>query len=153
MHAVGSRCSRLRLTGAAALLIGAMMLTAPAIAQTAKAKADPEMVAENRVWIDEHARWQADHLAAARRLEAVVAVLKGRQTSLGDHGAQVRAHDAALAKGKADAAEIAAHAWLRAAHEEERIAHNDLMNAIELIELEVAKEQARERADRIRARP
>lgn len=148
--------SRLWLPAAAAVLMSGAMLAAPAAAQgTAqggRAKADPHMLAENRVWIDEHSRWQSEHLAAARRLETVIAALKGLDTSLDDHGAQVRAHVAALAKGGASEAEIAAHAMLRAAHEEERIAHHDLMNAIELIELEMAKEQARERTDRVRDR-
>ena len=40
---------------------------------TAQGKADPHMLAENQVWIDEHSRWQSEHLATARRLEAVIA--------------------------------------------------------------------------------
>lgn len=161
MNIAGSRLFRLCLprlcvSAAAALLMAGGMLAAPAAAQGAaqggRAKADPHMLAENRVWIDEHSRWQSEHLAAARRLEAVIAALKGLDTSLDDHGAQVRAHVAALAEGKDVEAQIAAHALLRAAHEEERIAHHDLMNALQLIELEIAKEQAREPSDRVRDR-
>jgi hypothetical protein len=156
MKTAGSRLSRVCQfrfwMPVAALLMSGAMLAAPAAAQGTRAKADPHMLAENRVWIDEHSRWQSEHLAAARRLETVVAALKGLDTTLDDHGAQVRAHVAALAEGKNADAQIAAHALLRAAHEEERIAHHDLMNAIELIELEMAKEQARERTDRVRDR-
>jgi hypothetical protein len=144
--------SRLFLSLATALLLAGGLLAVPAAAQAARAKVDPHMLAENQVWIDEHSRWQSEHLAAARRLEVVVAQLKGLDSSLDEHGAQVRAHNSALLKGADSEAEIAAHAWLRAAHEEERMAHHDLMNAVELLELEVAKEQARERSDRVRAR-
>lgn len=151
MNAVGAFPSRLFLSCAAVLLLLGALLAVPAVAQGARA--DPHMLAENQVWIDEHSRWQSEHLAAARRLEAVIAALKGLDSSLDEHGAQVRAHNAALAKGGDSHAEIAAHARLRAAHEEERSAHNDLMNAVELLELEIAKEQARERSDRLRARP
>lgn len=142
--------SRLCLSLAAALLLVGVVLADPVAAQAVKV--DPHMLAENQVWIDEHSRWQSEHLAVARRLEAVVAELKGLDSSLDEHGAQVRAHNAALLKGSDTAAETTAHAWLRAAHEEERMAHHDLMNAVELLELEIAKEQARERSDRVRAR-
>lgn len=152
MKSVGPRWCRLCLSGAAFLLLAGGVLAVPTAAQGAKLRTDPHMRAENQVWIDEHARWQSEHLAAARRLEAVIAALKGLDSSLDEHGAQVRAHVAALAAGKDTDAQIAAHALLRAAHEEERMAHHDLMNAIELLELEIAKEQARERSDRVRDR-
>lgn len=69
-----------------ALFAISALVCAPVMAQAkdgAKNGAEaltPEQAADRRVWTDELARWNAEHMAAARKLEFVVAALKRHDT-------------------------------------------------------------------------
>jgi len=107
-----------------------LLLGTPALAQKAKAPGlSPDKAADQVVWIDEHARWNSEHMAAARRLEAVVKALKDHNTGFDIHGAELRAHGT---EGDA-AGVIAAHPRLRTAHEQARNVHHDLMDAVDTL--------------------
>lgn len=89
-----------------------------------------EQAADRQVWMDEHARWNAEHLAAARRLEDVVTALKQHNTGFDLHGAELRRHgsDPAAVEGPTQA-----HPRLRTAHEQARNVHDDLMDAVDTL--------------------
>ncbi len=112
----------------------AMAAAVPAAGQGRAAPATPrlteEQAADRQVWIDEHARWNAEHMAAARRLEEVVAALRQHNTGFDVHGTELRAHGSV-----ANAAETPtqAHPRLRTAHEQARNVHDDLMDAVDAL--------------------
>jgi hypothetical protein len=88
---------------------------------------DPKLAVEHRSWIDDQARWNAQHMAAARRLEAVAAALRRHDTSFDQHGAELREHDRRVIAAGHDRASRARHDRLRAAHAEAARAHARLM--------------------------
>lgn len=89
----------------------------------------PEQAADRRVWTDELARWNAEHMAAARKLEFVVAALKRHDTGFDLHESEVRAHGTQA--GDADTTSV--HPQLRTAHEQARNVHDDLMDAVDAL--------------------
>ena len=126
------------------LAVPLMLAAAPALAQAGKrsspkssspqisspvSQLSPEQAADRLVWIDEHARWNAEHMAAARRLEAVVMALKQHDTGFDLHGQELRDH------GNAGGSETLAvtHTRLRTAHEQARNVHDDLMDAVDVL--------------------
>jgi hypothetical protein len=117
-----------------AILLMPLLLAAPALAQAGKTPAQavrlsPEQAADRLVWIDEHARWNAEHMAAARRLEAVVAALRQHNTGFDLHGQELRDH------GTTPSSESlpVTHTRLRTAHEQARNVHDDLMDAVDVL--------------------
>ncbi|GGI71152.1 hypothetical protein GCM10007973_05180 [Polymorphobacter multimanifer] len=90
----------------------------------------PEQAADRQVWIDEHARWNAEHMAAARRLEEVAASLKRHDTGFDQHGQELRVHGTDTAGA---GAVLQAHPRLRTAHEQARNVHDDLMDAVDVL--------------------
>lgn len=88
---------------------------------------DPQLAVEHRSWIDDQARWNAQHMAAARRLEAVAAALRRHDTSFDRHGAELRDHERQIIVAGHDRASRARHDRLRAAHAEAERAHARLM--------------------------
>lgn len=108
------------------------MMAAPALAQAPRGGLTIEERAEAQVWVDEHARWNAEHMAAARRLEAIVASLKRHDSNFDRHGNRLRGHAAATAGSGREAAAIA-QARLRADHEEARSAHHHLMADVDAL--------------------
>jgi hypothetical protein len=88
-----------------------------------------DQAADRQVWIDEHARWNAQHMVAARRLEAVVAALKQHNTGFDIRGRELREHGTAAATVSA----TAMHPRLRTAHEQARNVHDDLMDAVDML--------------------
>lgn len=112
---------------ALSLLLAAAVPAAPA------APAETARIAEHRSWIDDHARWNAQHMAAARRLEVVVAALRRHDTSFDRHGSELRDHQRS-AEGDLTPAVAARHARLRAAHAEAARSHKRLMD--EVVDLE-----------------
>jgi hypothetical protein len=111
------------------VVVAAMLMMAPAQAQTGPSV---EEAAEQRVWIDEHARWNAEHMAAARRLSEIAEALKRHDSNFDRHGNALRGHAAAAARlGRADAARLQAR--LRAEHEEARSAHHHLMADVDAL--------------------
>jgi hypothetical protein len=117
-----------------AMVAAVMAGAAPAVAEQATAAAQAsrlsaDKAADRQMWIDEQARWNAQHMAAARRLEAVVAALKQHNTGFDIHGNELRAHGTQ----KSEAEIVAAHPRLRSAHEEARSVHHDLMDAVDVL--------------------
>jgi len=107
-----------------------VLLSVPVMAVAAeKTTLSPDQAADRLVWIDEHARWNAQHMAAARKLEAVVAALKGHETGFDLHEREVRAHGTAA--GDKDV--TSAHPRLRTAHEQARNVHDDLIDAVDAL--------------------
>jgi hypothetical protein len=115
-----------------AVVAMAMLVATPALAQRQPLGLSIEEQAEKQVWVDEHARWNAAHMAAARQLEEVVAALKRHDSNFDAHGNALRGHGDATA-GSSRAAAAAAHARLRAAHEEARSAHHHLMADVDAL--------------------
>lgn len=89
-----------------------------------------EQAADRQVWMDEHARWNAEHMAAARRLEEVVAALRQHDTGFDLHGRELRAHGSGAT---GDETVTQAHPRLRTAHEQARNVHDDLMDAVDVL--------------------
>jgi hypothetical protein len=119
------------------LMAVALMIATTATSATAKNRPQlattqltAEQAADRQVWMDEHARWNAEHLAAARRLEAVVAALKQHNTGFDLHGVELRAHGQ---DSNASETLLQAHPRLRAAHEQARNVHDDLMDAVDTL--------------------
>jgi hypothetical protein len=110
---------------------------------------DGRLVLEHRAWVDDHARWNAQHLAAARRLEAVVAALRRHDTSFDRHGAELRQHELQVTKSGHGAATRARHARMRAAHAEAAVSHKRLMDEVSDLERTIAADLA---ADRFKSR-
>ena len=114
------------------IILAAALFAAPAMAQRAGAGLTIEERAEQQVWIDQHARWNAEHMAAARRLAEIAATLKGHNSNFDSHGSRLRGHSAATA-GQSRVTAATAQARLRAAHEEARSAHHHLMADVDAL--------------------
>ena len=111
-------------------IVPGLVSGAPAAAQgqAPMANLTAEQAADRQVWIDEHARWNAEHMAAARRLDQVAAALRQHNTGFDLHGNELRLHGT-LPGGAAAATQ--AHPRLRTAHEQARNVHDDLMDAVD----------------------
>ena len=134
-------------------LVMVVLMAGVAIMPAKAQQIGAERAAEQRVWEEEHARWNAEQLSAARRLEAIAAMLKSKTTSLDEHGRAVRDHGAGLRGPDGGAAQAMMHAQLRAWHAEERVAHHDMIDDIDALEQEVRKEQGRDLAARLKDKP
>ena len=111
------------------VIVSVAILAAPTMAQKAADGMTIEAQAEQQVWIDEHARWNAEHMAAARRLTDISAALKRHDTNFDAHGNALR-----VQMRTTDRAESArTQARLRAAHEEARSAHHHLMADVDAL--------------------
>ncbi|MBU6166625.1 MAG: hypothetical protein KGQ52_10915 [Alphaproteobacteria bacterium] len=119
------------------IMVGAVA-SAGVQAQTQAVPPDPRLAAEHRGWIDDHARWNAQHLAAARRLEAVAAALRRHDTSFDQHGIELRAHDRRVSTDGHGSALRDQHARLRAAHAEAAASHRRLMAEVADLERTIA---------------
>lgn len=112
------------------VLATAMLLAAPVVAQPIGLTI--EEMAEQQVWMDEHARWNSEHMAAARRLAEIVESLKRHDSNFDLHGSALREHPAAMARlGRTEVARMQAR--LRAEHEEARSAHHHLMADVDAL--------------------
>lgn len=114
------------------LIVAAMLMAAPVMAQAPKGLTVEE-AAEQQVWIDEHARWNAEHMAAARRLIEIVESLKRHDSNFDMHGNALRGHVAAAAAGRSRAEVARLQAQMRAEHEEARSAHHHLMADVDAL--------------------
>lgn len=112
------------------VILAMVALSTPALAQRSFTGMTIEERAEQQVWIDEHARWNAQHMAAARRLEAIVAALKRQDSNFDRHGNRLRNHGTAMT-GRDRQAAAQAQARLRAEHEEARLAHHHLLSEVD----------------------
>ncbi|WP_372915382.1 hypothetical protein [Sandarakinorhabdus sp.] len=104
------------------------------LAVAAALPTDPRAATEHHSWIDDHARWNSQHMAAARRLEAVSAALRRHDTSFDQHGSELRDHERRIAKSGHDRAARDRQGALRAAHAEAARSHNRLMAEVEDLE-------------------
>jgi hypothetical protein len=104
-----------------------LMLAAPAAAAP---EADTAMAAEEIAWVDEHARWNAEHMAAARRLQEVAAALRRHDTRFDRHADALRVHAARTRAVGHDPAQRAAHRRLQAEHLAARRDHDRLMRDV-----------------------
>jgi hypothetical protein len=123
------------------LVLAMAWLATPAQAQRPPAGLTLEERAEHQVWIDEHARWNAQHMAAARRLEAIVAALKRHDSNFDQHGNRLRDHVTVMA-GSNRRAVAEAQARLRAQHEEARSAHHHLLAEVDALSAVMAEKFA-----------
>ncbi len=116
------------------LLALALPALSPALAQDKKqprgSQLTVEQAADREVWIDEHASWNAEHMAAARRLEQVAQALKQHNTGFDLHGEELRAYGTPAA-GNEDPEKVRPR--LRTAHEQARNVHDDLMDAVDAL--------------------
>ena len=125
------------------------LVTALPVSAAEPLAVDQRLALEHRSWVDDHARWNAQHLAAARRLEVVVAALRRHDTSFDRHGLELRQHERDVARSGHDAARRARHARMRAAHAEAAISHKRLMDEVADLERTVSANLA---ADRFKPR-
>ena len=105
----------------------ALASLALAAAPAAAAPVNPSMAAQHRGWIDDHARWNAQHMAAARRLEAVAAALRRHDTSFDQHGSELRDHERRIIANGHGKDDKARHLALAAAHAKAAESHRRLM--------------------------
>lgn len=99
---------------------------------------DPRLALEHRAWIDDHAGWNAQHMAAARRLDAVAAALRRHDTSFDSHGSTLRDHQRRISTQGHDRAARTHHGELRAAHAAAAERHRRLMNDVADLERTIA---------------
>jgi hypothetical protein len=113
------------------VLLPALLLIAQPVAA---APVQERLAADHRAWIDEQARWNAQHMAAARRLEAVASALRHHDTSFDRHGAALRDHERQVIREGHSPAARTRHDRLRAAHAEAALRHRRLMDEVEELE-------------------
>jgi hypothetical protein len=112
------------------MVAAAVLVAAPTMAQPTGLSIEEK--AEQQVWMDEHARWNAEHMAAARRLTEIVEALKRHDSNFDLHGSALRAHPTA-ASGLSRAEVARLQARLRVEHEEARSAHHHLMADVDAL--------------------
>lgn len=128
------------------LILAALGTAQPASAQPANkigakgspasTRLSPDQAADRQVWMDEHARWNAEHMSLARRLEKIAAALKQNGTGFDLHGDEVRAFGN---QGVSMEALVSQRPRLRTAHEEARNVHNDMVDTVNLLERAMRK--------------
>jgi len=124
------------------LLFGLLAMPAAAVETP---PVDPRLAREHLAWVDDHARWNSQHMTAARRLEAVVAALRRHDTSFDRHGLELRQHDHKVVSQGHDAATRKRHVQLRAAHAEAAIIHKRLMAEVADLERTISANLAADR--------
>jgi hypothetical protein len=100
------------------------------------------MTAQHRGWIDDQARWNAQHMAAARRLEAVAAALRRHDTSFDQHGSELRDHERRIIANGHGKDDKARHLALSAAHAQAAESHRRLMAEVADLERTIAENLA-----------
>lgn len=117
-------------------------LTAPAsaYAQAHQPAIDTaELVAEHHQWEADQQRWATEHVALANRLRAAADAIELGDNGLDQHGGEISVHGAALMRGVDSNELAAAHARLRSEHEDARISHHELIEAVRDLE-QIARE-------------
>lgn len=123
----------------------ALVSLALAATPATSAPVDPILTAQHRGWIDDQARWNARHMAAARRLEGVAAALRRHDTSFDRHGSELRDHEGhIMAKGHSKD-ERARNLALAAAHAKAAQSHRRLMAEVADLERTIAENLASDR--------
>lgn len=106
---------------------------------------DAAMAAQHRSWIDEQARWNAQHMAAARRLETIAAALRRHDTSFDRHGNELRDHERRIMASGHGQDDKARHLALAAAHARAAESHRRLMAEVADLERTIAENMAADR--------
>ncbi len=89
-----------------------------------------ELVAEHHQWEADHQQWVRDHAAVASRLRTIAASIERGDPGLARHGSEIDVHGAELKRGVDSAMLERTHARLRSEHENTRLAHHDLLDAV-----------------------
>ena len=127
-------------------LVSLSLAAAPAAAVPGKhAPIDAAMTAQHRGWIDEQARWNAQHMAAARRLETVAAALRRHDTSFDRHGSELRDHERHIIANGHGKDDKSRHLALAAAHAKAAESHRRLMAEVADLERTIAENLAADR--------
>lgn len=124
-------------------LVSLVLAAAPAaVSQGKPAPIDAAMVTQHRGWIDDQARWNAQHMAAARRLETVAAALRRHDTSFDQHGSELRDHERRIIANGHGKDDKARHLALSAAHAQAAESHRRLMAEVADLERTIAENLA-----------
>ena len=127
-------------------LVSLALAAAPAAAVPGKpAPIDAAMTAQHRGWIDDQARWNAQHMAAARRLETVAAALRRHDTSFDQHGSELRDHERRIIANGHGKDDKARHLALSAAHAQAAESHRRLMAEFADLERTITENLAADR--------
>lgn len=123
----------------------ALLVPMPLLAQQGgPTNANAQIEAEHEQWKVDHAAWTAQHKAIANRLRAIATTIESDDHALARHGGEIAEHDAALKRNADTDTFERIHARLRSEHEEARIAHHDLMDAVRALEI-IAQEDVSSR--------
>ena len=129
--------------------LASLALAAAAPAATATpvtaAPVNANMTVQHRSWIDDHARWNAQHMAAARRLEAIAAALRRHDTSFDQHGSELRNHERRIIANGHGKDDKARHLALAAAHAKAAESHKRLMAEVADLERTIRESLAADR--------
>lgn len=128
-------------------LVSLALSAAPVAAVPGKpAPIDAAMTAQHRGWIDDQARWNAQHMAAARRLETVAAALRRHDTSFDQHGSELRDHERRIIASGHGRDDKARHLALAAAHTRAAESHRRLMAEVTDLERTITRKLTAERS-------
>jgi hypothetical protein len=127
------------------LVLLALAAAPAAVSQAKPAPIDAAMVTQHRGWIDDQARWNAQHMAAARRLEAVAAALRRHDTSFDRHGSELRDHERQIIANGHRKDDKSRHLALAAAHAKAAESHRRLMAEVTDLERTIAENLAADR--------
>lgn len=116
--------------GVALMLVPVLLRAAPGLAAAPAVPVQERLIAEHQAWTDEQARWNAQHMAAARRLEQVASALRHHETTFDRHGSMLRDHGRKVDREGHTAAARAHHDRLRLEHGEAERRHNRLMDDV-----------------------
>lgn len=127
-------------------IVSLALAAAPAAAVPGRpAPIDVAMTTQHRVWIDEQARWNAQHMAAARRLEDVAAALRRHDTTFDQHGVELRDHERRIIASGHGRDDKNRHLALAAAHARAAESHRRLMAEVADLERTITENLAAER--------
>jgi len=119
------------------LLIVTVALLLPAAA-SAQAPTSPsvaaDLQAEHYQWEADDRKWAAEHVALAQRLRAIAAGIERGTGKFQRHDSEIAVHGAALKRGVDSEPLELTHARLRSEHEDARIAHDHLLDAVKTLE-------------------
>lgn len=136
---------------AAAIAVPASMANAQSRPSKAVAgSASVELIAEHQQWEKDHSQWAAEHLALAKRLRAIADAIAAGDDGLAKHGGEIDVHGGALTKAGDSQALATRHAQLRSDHENARIAHHELIDAVRNLE-QIARDDELSRSSEVKA--
>jgi hypothetical protein len=132
------------------LALPALSSAQPRPAKSTSATASIELIAEHQQWEKDHRQWAAEHVALANRLRAIADAIAAGDDGLAQHGGELDTHGTALAENLDTAPLAARHAQLRSDHENARIAHHELIDAVRNLE-QIARDDKTSRTSEVKA--